>query len=217
VSVVGPDNCRPPAGPPAQQPPAAQPPAGSLPDDLNSIGQSGARVTVSPTSAAGIARVEYFLGGRLICSLVAAPYSCLVTPRPADVGLQTLRVVITDRNGTSTVLLRQVLVDRFRSRGLRVSDQERPISRRRERHLITATLRPPAGIAPRDVCDEGSVALVINRRNRAFLNRQVRLGSDCSVRVRFTAKRTRKRIYSVSARFAGNTVLLPASKSRRFS
>jgi hypothetical protein len=214
VSVVGPNNCRPANEPPA---PAPQPPAASLPDDLNSISQSGTRVTVNPTSAVGIARVEYFLRNRLVCSLVAAPYSCLLKPGAADVGLQTLRVVITDRNGASTVLTRQVLIDRLRSRGLRVADKERRVSRNRERHVITARLRPPAGIAARDVCKEGAVALVISRRNRAFLNKQVRLRRNCTARVRFTAKRTRKRIYTVSARFAGNTVLLPASKTRRFS
>ena len=53
------------------------------------------------------------LGDRVVCTDTTAPYSCLVKPTLADVGLQSLRVVITDRIGQSTTLERQVRSARF--------------------------------------------------------------------------------------------------------
>ena len=110
-----------------------------------------------------------------------------------------------------------MLVDRFRSRGMSVTVKEKRLSRGRERRTFTATIRPPAGTTAAEVCGDGSVTLVVDRKGRAFLNRQVRLRRDCTARISFTAKRARKKIHSVSARFGGNTVLLPARSTRRFS
>ena len=211
VTVVGPFNC----GPGPQPPPA--PPSAALPESLNKLSQAGTEVAATVSAPAGVAKVEYFLGDRRVCAVTAAPYSCRVVPRPADVGLQSLRVVIIDALGRTAVASRQVLVDRFRSGGVRVAVKERKRSRGRERRTITASIRPPAGTAAAEVCGEGSLTFVIDRRGRSFINKQIRLRADCSARVSFTAKRAGKKIHSVSVRFAGNTVLLPARTTRRFS
>jgi hypothetical protein len=168
-------------------------------------------------SAGPGARVELFLGTRSICTLTAAPYACRVVPRPADVGLQTLRAVVTAADGRTAVATRQVLIDRFRSRGVRIAVAEQRRNRGRERRTITATVRPPAGTTAAEVCGSGTVTFVVERRGRLFLNRQVRLRRDCTAKIAFTARRARRRIHSVQARFGGNTVLQPARATRRFS
>jgi hypothetical protein len=217
IAVVGPFDCGPAPEPPPPPSPPPGPPSGSLPHTLNRLAQGGTDVLVTATADAGVAKVEYFLGDRLVCTLTAAPYSCRVVPRPADVGLQSLRVVITDARGVSTVVSRQLLVDRFAARGVRAAVKEKRRPRGREKRTIVATVRPPAGTTAAEVCADGSLTFVVDRKGRSFLNRQVELRDDCTARLSFTAKRARKRIHSVSARFVGNTVLLPARTTRRFS
>jgi len=202
-------------GPPDPPEPPA-PPAGSLPTSLNSIPQAGRVVAIAPTAEAGVAKVEFVLGDRVVCTDTTAPYSCNVKPRLADVGLQSFRAVITDRIGQSTTLERQVLVRKFASRGIEI-DIERKKVRGGVRRTITATVVPPAGETAAAACPDGSVTFVVERRLRDFINRQQTLRSDCTARMRFTARKAKKRIYQVEARFPGNTVLKPASKTRRFS
>jgi hypothetical protein len=201
-------------GPPPVDPPA--PPSGSLPSSLNSIPQAGRGVTVAPTAEAGVAKVEFVLGDRVICTDTTAPYSCFVKPKLADVGLQSLRVIITDKVGQATTLERQVLVRRFEPAGMKI-EIERTKVKGGVRRTITASVLPPAGETAAAACPDGSVTFVVEKRLRDFINRQQTLRADCTARMRFTAKKAKKRIYQVEARFPGNTVLKPASKTRRFS
>ncbi len=230
VTVTGANNCIKPhddpgpddddgggGGPPPTTPVNTTPPSGALPDDLHSIGQAGTIVTVRPTSPVGVAKVEWFLGDRLVCTLTAAPFACNVVPRASDVGLQSLRVVITDRNGLTTVLSRQVVVDQFKPRGLSISIKYQRASRGRVKRLITARVLLPAGVNAREACASSRITLVVTRNYRPFSNTQPSLDSVCSARLRITSRRGKKRIFALSARFGGNTVLLPVTKSRRFS
>jgi hypothetical protein len=116
-----------------------------------------------------------------------------------------------------TVLSRQVLIDRFRAAGVDIGVKQKRLKGNRERRTITARIELPAGVSAAEACGDGSVTFVVTRRGRAFLNEQVALRADCTARLRFTAKRTRKPIHKVSARFADSTVLYPISSSRRFS
>jgi hypothetical protein len=207
VTVVGPNNCEPPVAPPTA----------ALPDTLNKIAQTGTDVAITAGAEAGVAKVELYLGTRLVCTLTAAPYTCKVVPRPADVGLQSIRAVVTDAKGQTAVASRQVQIDRFRSRGVSISVKERKRKRNRETRTITATVRPPAGTTAAQVCGDGSITFVVERKGRTFLNRQVRLRKDCTAKLSFTAKRSGKKIHTVEASFGGNTVLQPARSTRRFS
>lgn len=202
TTVTGVDECRTP-------PPA--PPTGSLPDTLNRLPQAGTAVTVTAAAAAGVARVELLLGDRSVCTLTTAPYTCTVRPTLGDVGLQSLRAVITDAAGQTATVGRQVLVPRFASRGLSIG-----IDRSKRKRTLTARIRPPAGESAAAACPDGTITFVISQRGRALFNVEKPLKADCTARFRFTASKAR-RLYSVSARFPGNTVLLPTSTSRRFS
>jgi hypothetical protein len=199
-------------GPP--DPPA--PPTGSLPTSLNSIPQAGRAVTVTAEAEAGVAKVELLLGDRAVCTDTTAPYVCQVKPKLADVGLQSLRAVITDTIGQSTTVERQVLVRRFDPAGMTIQIERRKV-KGGVRRTITASVLPPAGETAAAACPDGSVTFVVEKRLRDFINRQQSLRADCTARMRFTAKQAKKRIYQVEARFPGNTVLKPVSKSRRFS
>jgi hypothetical protein len=213
VRVVTCDGPAPIVDPPA--PPVA--PGASVDAGLRVIGQNGTDVPVTASSPAGVAKVEWFLGTRLACTDTAAPYTCRVVPRLSDVGSQSLRIVVTGRDGLTTTITRQVQIRRFETRGVRLSVKKSAFSRTRIRRTITATLLRPVGTSAREACSLSTMTLVVNKRYRTFVNQVRRLRSGCTVRLSFVDRRASKRIYSISARFRGNNVLLPAAKSRRFS
>jgi Bacterial Ig domain len=212
VTVTGPNNCQPDEEPPPP-PPAA--PVVTIPV-IDRIDQGGTNVTVDPNAPAGVAKVEYFLGNRLVCTVTQAPFTCTVVPQAGDVGLQTLRVVVTDKLGRTVVAERQVLIREFESRGITIRIKYVKVKGNRVRRTITAQLRPPAGMTQAEACADSRMTLVVTRKRRPYSNTQPSLDSNCSVRTRLTSKRAKKRIYAISARFPGNTVLLPTTTSRRF-
>jgi hypothetical protein len=226
ITVVGPNNCQPVAGngggggggggttPPTPPGPA---PTVTLPETLPTIVQAGTPVTVTPNAPNGVAKVEYFLGNRLVCTITTAPFTCRIVPLVSEVGLQTLRVVVTDKAGLTTVTTRQVLVGLFKSRGVSISIKYERASRGRVRRTITARVLLPLGATAKDACSDSRINLVVTRKFRPFSNTQPSLDIRCSARLRITSPRSKKKIYAISARFGGNTVLLPATKSRRFS
>jgi hypothetical protein len=213
VRVVG---C--PGPPPSVDPPSPPaPPGASIAPGIRAIAQGGTAVPVSASSAAGVARVQWFLGDRLVCTDTTAPYGCQVVPRLTEVGTQSLRVVVTGNDGLTTTVTRQVRIERFRARGVSVSIKKTRTARGQVVRRVTATLLRPAGTSARDACNASTMTLVVNRRYRGFVNQVRRLRSNCTVSLSFTDRPAAKRIYSISARFGGNTVLRPAVKYRRFS
>jgi Big-like domain-containing protein len=218
VTVIGPNNCQPVVQepPPEEPPPPPAPPTVTFPQ-VNGIGASGTTVTVDPNAPAGVAKVEYFLGNRLVCTVTAAPYTCTIVPTADDVGLQTLRIVVTDKLGRTVVAERQVLIRQFKSRGITIRiTNAKAKGKGKVKRTITARLRPPVGWTNAEACADSSVTLVVNKSGRPYSNTQPSLSSSCSVRLRITSKRAKKRIYSVSVRFPGNEKLLPTKASRRF-
>jgi hypothetical protein len=214
LTVVGPNQCRPVVQPPGPKP---APPGLAIAGQVRSVRPGGTTITARATSTAGIARVDFLLGTRRVCTDRTAPYRCRVTPRGGDVGLQSLRVVATDVAGQRTVVERPVLVPRFAARGVSVEVKQTPLARGGVRRTITAHVRPPAPVTRRQGCAAGTITFVVQRNARAFMNVQRRLGPDCGAALSFVAPRGARRVYTVSARFGGTTVLLPATTSRRFS
>jgi hypothetical protein len=212
VTVVEANNCQPPTEPP----PAA--PTGSIPNSVRVIKQGGTSVTATASAEAGVAKVEFLLGERLVCTVTAAPYTCNVVPRLEDVGIQTLSVVITDTVGQATTLTRQVNVPRFKSQGVELTvSKTKGKKKGTQKRTIVAKVLPPAGETAADACPDGVLTFVVNRRNRAFINTQLDLKADCTSTLRFSAKKAKKKRFEVQARFPGNTVLERAKSSRRFS
>ena len=91
---------------------------------------------------AGIRQVDVFLGTRRMCTLTAAPFACKVRPRGADVGRQTLRVVVTDLNGATAETSRNVVVAAVQAEGLSVARRSHAAGVRTHDHRQAQAARP---------------------------------------------------------------------------
>jgi ribosomal protein L37E len=191
-------------------------PTVSLVSPPSTIGPNGKTVTANPASEAGVARVDVFLGTRLVCSSASEPYSCDVTPTGADVGNQTLRVVVTDNAGGTAETSSPVTIERFTSTGLKLTATSKKLNDGLARKTVKGTLGLPAGVTPAQGCANSTVTLVIKRGGKTIDNAQLKLSAKCGFSSSFKVKRKGK-AFSASAKFAGNTVLLPTSNTRRFS
>jgi hypothetical protein len=176
-----------------------------------SIASAGVLVNVTPLAKAGIRQLDVYLGTRKICTLTKAPYTCKVRPRGADVGRQSLRVVVTDLNGATAESSRNVVVLQFKPKGLSLA-----ASTRGSRTTITGKLKLPSQVSLAEGCKSGSVRLVVKRGSRVLDDSQVRVSKTCSFTKRLSATRSKAKL-SVSARFSGNTVLAAVHSDRRFS
>jgi hypothetical protein len=173
-----------------------------------------ATVTFTPSAPAGLAHADVFLGDRRVCRLSGAPFLCRVSATGADVGVQALRVVVTDARGAGTQIRRTVRVAKFRP-AVKLGIRLHKLSHRRARRTIAGRLTLPRAVTRSQGC-RGTVTLVVKRRGRSVLNQQVRLSRACRFSRSVTAGRNRQS-FSVSARFGGNAVLSTAAKTRRFS
>lgn len=180
------------------------------------IGARGRTLTFDPKADAGVARIDVFLGTRLVCSVASEPWTCDLKPTGADVGRQTLRVVVTDNAGATGETSAPVTVDRFAPRGLRVAMASKRARRGLARRTFSGAVRLPEGVTPAQGCAGASVTLVVRRGGRAVDNTQVRLDDRCRFARRLTTRRKGKP-FSVTATFGGTAVLAPISKTRRFS
>jgi hypothetical protein len=130
------------------------------------------------------------------------------------VGVQALRIVVTDARGSTAQVQRAVRVAKFRP-AVKLKVKLRKLSHQRAKRTIAGRLTMPKAVTRRLGC-KGSVTLVVKRHGRSVLNQQVRLSRACRFSRSVTAGRHRQS-FSVSARFGGNAVLSTAAKTRRFS
>jgi hypothetical protein len=154
------------------------------------------------------------LGSRTVCTTSATSVLCRLTPRGEDVGVRTLRAVVTDALGRSAEVSTQVRVAKFKPRAFSLSVVGKAVKGGKVRRTVTGTLKPPASVTAAQGCT-GTATVVLRRDGRAFLNQQVPLSRSCRVSRSFTAGRSGH--FTVSASFAGNAVLSAITSSRRFS
>lgn len=204
--------------PPAPAPVQAASPTIELPIDLpTQLGDQGRTLRFRPVAAAGVRTVTVFLGTRQICVVSAEPWTCKVTPKIGEVGMQTLRAVVTDASGATAEVSRPLRVRKFEPRKLSVAVGTRRLSGGRVRKTVTLTLRRPLGTTAAQACSSGTVTLVVRRGGRTLSNRKVKLDrATCTVR-RSVVTRRSGRAFTVSARFGGSTVLSEITATRRFS
>lgn len=180
---------------------------------------SGAVLELSPSAAAGIARVDVYLGTRKACSLSAAPWTCSLVPTGADVGTQALRAVVTDALGRSAEASQTIAVSRFAPRGLSVKIGSKKVSGNNVRKTISARVLLPSGVTAKQGCAGGSATVVVKRAGRSVSNSEVDLKSDCTFTKSVTAKRVKagSDAFTYSIRFTGTSVLTAVSTTRRSS
>lgn len=196
-------------------PPAA--PAIAWATSTSTIDTKGTEFGVVPTAAAGVAKVEYLLGTRKVCTTTSAPFSCKIVPTGADTGSQSLRVVITDTLGRTAEVSRQVTVARFAAT-LSLSTKSKAVKGGKVKKTITGKLKLPKAVTKAQGCKSGSATVVVKSGSKTLSNSRVKLSKSCSFSKSITVKKTKKKVaYTVSAKFGGNTVLLPTSNDRRFS
>jgi hypothetical protein len=207
----------PPASPKAPSVSLVSPPA--------RIGEAGATLTAAPAAdaaaGASVAKVDFFLGNRLLCTVTAAPFTCKVLPEGSEVGAQALRAVVTDSTGQTTTAEASTKVDKFtpgdltlEAEALKAKSKGKPKLRRK----LSGTLKLPARVTPAQGCASGTVALTVTRDGKTVLpSTQVDLGSRCTYSLTLTVPaRSSKSTFKATAKFGGNAVLLPASTTRRF-
>jgi hypothetical protein len=130
------------------------------------------------SAPAGVHSTTVTLGLRTICTTTAMPVLCRLTPTGEDVGVRTLRAVVTDAAGRSAEVSNQVRVAKFAPRALRLNVVTHDFGGGVLRRTITGTLKPPAAVNAAQGCS-GTVTVVIRRAGRAFLNQQVPLSKSC--------------------------------------
>ncbi len=204
-------------GPVADAPSAAGPaPTVRLVNPPSRLRPRGTTLTFDPQAAAGVARIDVFLGTRLVCSVASEPWTCDLRLTGADVGAQTLRVVVTDHAGATGETATPVTVARFAPRGLALTRSSRPAGRGRVRTTFSGAVRLPEGVTAAQGCARASVTLVVRRGGRAVDNTQLRLDRRCRFTRSLTLPRS-SRPFTVTATFGGTAVLAPISTTRRFS
>ena len=198
-------------------PPAPVPPSVVFATSTKTVESKGTEFGVVPTAAAGVAKVEYLLGTRKVCTATSAPYSCKIVPNGGETGKQSLRVVLTDGAGATAEATREVTVARFAT-SLSLKVGSTPVKGGKSRKTIGGKLKLPSAVTTAQGCQSGSVTVVVKKGSSTVSNSQVKLSSSCRFTKSITVKRTKKKTtYTVSAKFGGNTVLLPTSNDRRFS
>lgn len=173
------------------------------------------KVSFAVTAPAGFASAKLMLGTRTICTITKAPYSCTVTPTGADVGRQSLHVVVTDALGSTAQAAVTVTVPKFAAK-LASKVTKRKAKRGKVKRTIRVTLSRPKSVTAKQACRGGHVTFVVKRGQRTIINQQVRLTGSCTFTRSVTAS-SRGGAFSLSAKYSGNAVLRSASTSRRFN
>jgi hypothetical protein len=216
-----------PGGGTGTTPPPASPqaPTVSLVSPPATIGEAGATLSAAPVAdtaaGASIAKVDFFLGNRLLCTVTAAPFTCKVLPEGSEVGTQALRAVITDSAGQTAAAEASTKVQKFapadltlETKALKVKSKGKPKLRRK----LSGKLKLPARVTPAQGCASGTVAITVSRDGKTVLpSTQVDLGAKCTYSLILTVPaKGSKSTFKATAKFGGNAVLLPASTTRRF-
>jgi hypothetical protein len=197
----------------------------SLVNPPATIGEAGTTLKASPAAdtaaGASVAKVDFFLGNRLLCTDTAAPFTCKVLPQGSEVGTQALRAVVTDSAGQTATAEASTKVAKFTPTDLTLDAtalKAKPKGRPKLRRKLSGTLKLPDRVTPAQGCASGTVAITVTRDGKTVLpSTQVDLGAKCtySLTLSVPAKKS-KSTFKATAKFGGNAVLLPASTTRRF-
>jgi hypothetical protein len=220
INVVGPNQCKapePPVDPPIQPP---GPPSVKLANVPAEIGQAGATVSADPSAdaarGAAVAKVDFYLGSRLLCTATQAPYNCQVMPLGREAGAQALRAVVTDSAAQTAAADAAVTVSRFQPSGFTVKLSAKRASKKKLTRVVSGTVLLPERVSPAEGCGTGTVSVTVKRNGATvFPLTQVPLASDCTYKLKFTVPKLRKNSFLATARFGGNAVLQPVSDNRR--
>ncbi|HEX5609028.1 MAG TPA: hypothetical protein VFX45_02930 [Solirubrobacterales bacterium] len=225
VNVVDPKVCG--GGEDEKEEPPIDPPKPPVKPDAPSvtlaapaeIGPAGATITADPRAdgprGAKVAKVDFFLGERLLCTATAAPFSCGVLPQGREVGTQALRAVVTDSTAQTAAVQAGVNVTRFTPTGLSVTLTKKA-GKKKIAGFVKGALGLPERVSAAEGCGTGTVTVNLTRNGRKVLPiAQVPLASDCTYKLKFSVRKLAKNSFRAAVRFGGNAVLSPVSNNRR--
>ena len=178
----------------------------------NALLRPGRATTLTANAAddRGIAQVLFLDDDRIVCTDVAAPYTCDYRPRGDDVGRNTLAVVAVDTGQQTAVATRTFRVDRFTptitGRVTPGRDTRAPFT-----FVTTGRMQLPADVTALAGCGDGVVSIQVKAGGRTISNRRARLRKDCTFgsNVTFGSRKRfgRTRALRFTIRFTGNEVL----------
>lgn len=146
---------------------------------------AGTALAVTATDDRGVAKVDFILDGRPLCTDAAAPYTCAFAPTVKDVGRHAVVAIVTDIAGQTGTAVRVLTVPRF---------QPTAVTLRVRGRTATGKVTLPAGVPCAGEVQVGG--------------RTATLRKDCTYRV--TVKRAR----SYVAKYLG-TPGIAAKRSKR--
>ena len=210
IDVVGPNNC--------EDPPEAPDIEFNAPP--STIPQAGITVQAVPDAPEGVDSVEFFLGTRSVCVDTTDPYTCLIEPQGDEVGVQTLRAVVTDDAAQTAEVAVPVTIDKFTPDGISINMARDRLTKKKVHREISGAVDLPENVTAEQGCDGGTVTLEVLRNNLTlFPSSVVALQPDCTYSLSFNIKEKQGRRYNyiVDATFGGNDVLKPTSDSGGFN
>jgi Ca2+-binding RTX toxin-like protein len=175
------------------------------------------RLEVSAADDKGVAKVDFYVGSRVVCTDTAAPYTCDYLPVGADIGRNTLTAIATDTAGQTASALNQVVVPRFTATSL--SSRTRPARDTSNPRVFTTAgrLALPGNVTAAQGCSGGTVTIQFRAAKRTISSRRVGLKKDCTfsskVRFQIPSRIVAKRL-EVLTRFNGNEVMNGRSATR---
>jgi Bacterial Ig domain/Bacterial TSP3 repeat len=162
----------------------------------------------------GVTSVEVMTGGKSLCQVAAAPYTCQIPAGGDLVGTRTLVAVARDAAGNVGLATRTIRVKRFRGATVRTS--VRVAAGPPKRLTVAGKVRLPEGLDPATGC-RGRVAVTVRRGTDTVGSRRVPVDSSCGYRATLDLKPGANRgdRFSVRVRFEGNAALRWSPKVRR--
>ena len=175
----------------------------------------GATTTVDPSLS--VSEVRFRIGTRTACTDTQAPYSCDLRPTGAEVGAQSVQAVVVDSANRSATATANTTVAKFATKALSVK-VKRGRAKSRMVRTISGKVTFNSRVTKPQACATGTATLTVYKNGSTlFPLTQVPLKANCTYALKFTVPKTRKHSFKVVASFGGNSVLLPARKTRRFS
>ncbi|MCZ4500790.1 MAG: uncharacterized protein JWQ74_3345 [Marmoricola sp.] len=167
-------------------------------------------VRATATDDQRIASVTFLVGTRVQCADTTAPYSCSWKPGERQVGKQTITVRAQDDLGAASTATRPVTVSRFQPR---LSATVVKLAGKPVRVRIAGKLVLPTGTTAGYSCfGTVTVKAKVDGRAHTLTAKVKRVGSACTYATAPVVRRKPALQVTATARYAGNTVLLSASK-----
>jgi Bacterial Ig domain len=169
------------------------------------VGPGAFTASATATDDVGVASVKFTLGTREVCTVTAAPYTCAITPLPAELG-QTLSLIVvaTDTTGQTDAIIKTLKIAPAAEQAALPASAPAPlatIAQTPAKAALSAMAKASRGALKTSgkltgAACSGKVTLTYKRAGKVVATRKARLTKSCTYTV--TAK-LRRGTYTVRA------------------